>query len=224
VCSIPTLPAEKPEAAAMRNTSPRRSISFAPATRRKVLAGSGASLLLAELPSAAGALAPIPTLEELFGERRIAVLRAMFQANFGPLISDWRADTIFDDQGRFRASPAVRAGLLAFVRDHAPFQYVIDFDADQSFADMATVSMFGRANLLPPNRFSELCSFGRELAVWRHWTRDGGRAADWPRPSDQARSQGNNYWPQLSEPGRYDVLYVRPHPRRRARMDMEAAP
>jgi hypothetical protein len=221
VCFIPVLPAANYEAAAMRHTSPKR--SFASATRRDLLKGVGASIALSALPSAAIAAAPpVPSLEEVFGFHRIDMLRAMFRARFGPLVSDWQESHVFDDQGRFRASPAIRTVLPAFMRNHAPFQYVFDFNDDQSLADMATFSMFGRADLLPQDRFSEISSLGDDLALWRHWTPDGGRADDWPPPHEPNRSRENNYWSQLAEPGRYHVLYSRPHPRRRARTELKA--
>jgi len=193
-------------------------IAHDPPTRRTFLQTAGASLLLAAWPAAAIA-APVPTLEDIFGAERIAILRAMFRARFG-LISDWREYTMLDPHGRFRASPPLRIGLSAFIRDHAPFELVYGSaapggtDFDRWYVDLGICSMFGHADLFPPDTYCELVAFDDRHTCWRYWTGDVGRAAHWPPHAESLEPSTFDVWPQLAEPGRHDLLHVRRHPRR----------
>jgi len=176
------------------------------ATRRQLLRGIGAGLALSALPCAALAAAPLPSLEEIFGARRFAVLRAMFRTNFGSLTSDWKEHSVLEPGDRFRASTPVRAGLAAFVLHHTPFEHEASLDTEQGIADLATISIFRRALLVPPDDRYELIARDSSI-LWRHWTGENGwRRAGWPAPK-RARSGRMVHWPQLADPPDVPAAY-----------------
>jgi hypothetical protein len=181
-------------------------------SRRKVLAGLGGVAASTALPHAPvlAAIQAIPTLEEAFGEPRMAWLDGLFRARYLPLISDVVEEAIFDRPGHFRASPIFRAGMTRFLYDGRPVQVLIDIDtpsltlpsgrtADQLSIDSMISFVLRKAKVLPPSIRYSFANFDpdSELVWWRWWQGDDWQNVGWePPPKARGRRSPGYQWPE----------------------------
>lgn len=117
----------------------------------------------AALPAlAAPALRSLPTLEEAFGERRMAWLMELYRARFPPLVRFIPEEAIFDRPGHFGVSEEFRRGMTQFVHDGKPVQFLVDDDAprfditdeittDQTSIDCMVEIVLRRGKVIPPD-------------------------------------------------------------------------
>ncbi|MGO3933088.1 hypothetical protein [Rhodopseudomonas pseudopalustris] len=181
-------------------------------SRRKVLAGLGGIVATAALPHAPAVASELamPTLEEAFGEPRMAWLNGLFRARYLPLISDAVEEAIFDRLGHFRASPKFRAGMTRFLYDGKPVQILIHFDnpsltlpsgrtADQFSVDCMISFVLRKAKVLPPTTGHTFTEFraDSDSVWWRWWQGDDWQKVGWEAPPKKRNRRSPGYqWPE----------------------------
>lgn len=157
-------------------------------SRRAVLTGLGAAALAAALPAfPAPALRSLPTLEEAFGERRMAWLMELYRSRFPPLISLVPKEAIFDRPGHFRVSEEFRRGMTQFVHDGKPVQFLSDDDpprfdvtdeitTDQSSIDGMVEIVLRRGKVIAPDSQYIFADAAPDSTIvwWRWWRGDDG--------------------------------------------------
>ncbi|MFT3941551.1 hypothetical protein [Rhodopseudomonas sp.] len=151
----------------------------------------------------------MPTLEEAFGERRMAWLMDLFRTRFPALVDDVVEEAIFDRPGHFRLSEEFRRGMTQFVHDGKPVQFLMDGDAprfdvtddisaDQTSIDCMIEIVLRRAKVLPPDSQHIFADTDpqSDMVLWRWWRGDDGQRMGWINSPKERNRYPRPAWPE----------------------------
>ncbi|WP_147270286.1 MULTISPECIES: hypothetical protein [Rhodopseudomonas] len=148
------------------------------------------------------------------GPDRMVWLETLFRAKCPPLLDDALEEALFDSPGRFRASPAFRAGMEKLLNDGTPLEMLVDSSdtgvvtlpggrlVDENYPDRSIAFVMRKAGVLPPSltcAFADTAPAPQSPLLWRWWTGDGLWIAGWATPSPpRLQRRPEREWPALN--------------------------